>query len=373
MKPAIYILILMLCNTSALGRSRIFFKNGDVLTGIIESRSGTEVTLKTDTMGTLLIPAAQIEQINPILAQPSAPQESPVTTPPHDFTTPPEQPQTQRQTAVTQPQPGDPTQPPKKPAAKTPFFALIPIAEINKNPIIPPPKIQDSRGKWSGRAEIALSLEERSNIDNNGKKSSPQKYDLYKVHGQLGWKKSQHDLKWSSTYRYRKSEIRIIDDFFNLSQDYRNNLSDTYYAKASSLYQEDYAREIDQEFLQSAELGITWYDTKKFKLTTSAGGAYHQFDRTSNSSRGSSAGEGKFIFDQTMRWQVIDSLAFTQSLNHLGNLDNYRFIFRAGVENKLVYDLFFKLEYRLDRDTDTTYRSRGYEERRLISSLFYKF
>ena len=45
----------------------------------------------------------------------------------------------------------------------------------------------------------------------------------------------------------------------------------------------------------------------------------------------------------------------------------------AGLENKLIRDLFLRLEYRLDRDTEVFYNDRAYYDKALLTSLLYKF
>ena len=70
---------------------------------------------------------------------------------------------------------------------------------------------------------------------------------------------------------------------------------------------------------------------------------------------------------------MTDPLTLIQKYTHLGNLTNYHFIFMAGLENKLIRDLFLRLEYRLDRDTEVFYNDRAYYDKALLTSLLYKF
>jgi hypothetical protein len=198
------------------------------------------------------------------------------------------------------------------------------------------------------------------------------------VYGNVDWKSEQNKLRWDWTYRYTRDETRKQDDYLNLTQQYSHAFSKNYYATAKTMYQRDYRRQIENEYLQTAEIGINWFDASAFQFSTSAGGGYHAYDRTkqnwvTKTDETLSIEEPKFIFDQSMRWQVTDPLALIQKYTHLGNLTNYHFVFMAGLENKLIRDVFLRLEYRLDRDTEVFYDDRGYYDKALLTSLLYKF
>ncbi len=83
--------------------------------------------------------------------------------------------------------------------------------------------------------------------------------------------------------------------------------------------------------------------------------------------------EPKFIFDESLEWTLVNSLTLFQKYTHLGDLENYHFIFSSGLENKLIRDLFLRLEYRIDSDTETAYDDNGYYDKALLTSLLYKF
>ncbi len=70
---------------------------------------------------------------------------------------------------------------------------------------------------------------------------------------------------------------------------------------------------------------------------------------------------------------MINSMTLFQEYTHLGNLEKYHFVFSSGLENKLIRNIFLRLEYRLDRDTETSYDDRGYYDKALLTSLFYEF
>ncbi len=203
-----------------------------------------------------------------------------------------------------------------------------------------------------------------------------EKFETYRLYGNLDWKGERNALRWNWTYRYSEDEDKVRDDYFNVTQKYNHTFKNkNYFATAKTLYQRDYNRRIENEYLQTAELGIKWFGKgSKVQLSTSAGGGYHVYDRQ-NSARTTttSVSEPKFIFDETFRWDVINTLAITQKYTHLGNLENYHLLFSAGIENKLVKDIFLRLEYRLDKDTEVSYDDKGYYDKALLTSLLYKF
>ena len=127
---------------------------------------------------------------------------------------------------------------------------------------------------------------------------------------------------------------------------------------------------MENEFLQTAEMGINWFKRPKFQFSTSAGAGYHTYERLQNVYSDSNT---KFILDESIRWQMINSLTLFQKYTHLGNLEQYHFVFTSGLENKLIRDVFLRLEYRLDRDTEVNYNDKGYYDKALLTSLLYKF
>ena len=69
----------------------------------------------------------------------------------------------------------------------------------------------------------------------------------------------------------------------------------------------------------------------------------------------------------------VEDESIINVLESIKNQTNYHFVFIAGLENKLIRDLFLRLEYRLDRDTEVFYNDRGYYDKALLTSLLYKF
>jgi hypothetical protein len=225
--------------------------------------------------------------------------------------------------------------------------------------------------KWTGQAGLAIAMREKTDSNSNGVYRDD-KFKTYNLYGHVNWKGEKNSLNWNWTYRYSQDEIRKRDDYFNITQKYNHNLRDGYYVEAKTVYQSDYNRNIDEEYLQTAEIGRKWFQQSKFKLSTSVGGGYHQYERTL-SGETIRTSEPKFIFDESLSWQLLNSLTLFQKFTHLGDLEAYHFVFSSGLENKLIRNVFLRIEYRLDRDTDTTYDDKGYYDKALLTSLLYKF
>ena len=269
---------------------------------------------------------------------------------------------------------------------KSPAFSSVglrkkDIAEIRTNTstidkpaegtATPLPQITQDQSAWAGQAGLAIAMREKS-YSNNGGVYREEQYQTYRLYGHINWAGKKNSLRWNWNYRYSADEIRVRDDYFNLTQTYNHRLRDGYYGEAKTMYQRDYNRRIENEYLQTAELGKEWFARPKFQFSTSVGGGYHQYERNL-SGESTEISEPKFIFDESLRWQMINSLTLFQKYTHLGNLEKYHFVFSSGLENKLIRNIFLRLEYRLDRDTETAYDDRGYYDKALLTSLFYEF
>jgi len=310
----LHLLIVPIATAAAFAQDTIVFKNGDVLTGTILKQDAEHVQFKSGSFGPVTLDTADISE-----------------------------------TRIETPEPSEETAP-----AKT----TIPAPK-------PTPK---TPGKWTGQAGMAIAMREKNYSDATGIVSEEQ-FETYRLYGNLNWKGEKNELDWNWTYRYSEDEIRTRDDYLNITQKYNRSFKGAYYAEAKTVYQRDYNRRIDDEYLQTAEVGIRWIDRPpKIQFSTSAGGGYHQYKRGEISAK-----QPKFIFDESLRWKIVNSLTLFQKYTHLGDLENYHFVFTNGLENKLIRDVFLRLEYRLDRDTDTTYNDRGYYDKALLTSLLYKF
>ncbi len=257
-----------------------------------------------------------------------------------------------------------------------------PVEKTNNVPLVaskpkPPknnPKETDIKKKkqWSGQAGLAVALRESNTLRRNGDNliEKDEEFESYRVYGNVKWKGVQNKLDWNWNYRYSKTDVRKNDDFLNLTQNYQHDFTKKYFGVAKSLYQRDFRRGIENEYLQTAQLGIKWFKNPKFKFSTSIGAGYHTYERLEDVY---SDAKTKFILEESIRWQMIDSLTLFQKYSHLGDLDTFHFVFTSGLENKLIRDVFLRLEYRLDRDTEVNYDDRGYYDKALLTSLLYKF
>lgn len=330
----IHLLLLTLCATTSPAQDIVIFKNGDTLTGEILKQNDTHIHFKSKSIGLINLQANDIAEIKIEVGKIGK-----ITIP---------------SKAITKPEPKRVTQTP--PQTKAP----------------PPQTTKKKKNQWSSQAGLAIAMRESNTLRRSGSTlvEKNEEFESYRIYGNVKWKGEKNDLKWNWIYRYSRSDLRKNDDYLNLTQNYHHNFTDTYFTTAKTIYQKDYRRGIDSEYLQTAELGIKWFNSQKFKISTSAGGGYHQYARAQNNY---SSAEGKFILDESIRWQIIHSLTLFQKYTHLGGLKKYHFVFTSGLENKLVQNLFLRLEYRLDRDTDVDYDDRSYYDKALLTSLLYKF
>jgi hypothetical protein len=350
-----HFLIVAFAATTVFAQDTIVFKNGDTLSGTILKQDRLHVHFKSPAFGAVSLSTRDIREIrmkSPELGEVTMPIDAP----------PPVAKAVKKNPApVAVPPPAAPAAP--KVAAKAPVAP--------KPKPVPKPK----KKRWTGQTGLEVAMREKNTtrLSNGNIIERTESYETYRVYGHVNWKGEKNNLRWNWTYRYSKDETRVRDDFFNVTQRYNHSFpKGFYYAEAKTLYQRDYNRQIDNEYLQTAELGRKWFDRPKFSLSTSLGGGYHQFDRIVAGSAVTTQ-EPKFIIDQAIRWQMINSLTLFQKYTHLGDLEKYHFVFTAGLENKLIRDVFLRLEYRLDRDTEVRYDDKGYYDKALRTSLLYKF
>lgn len=235
------------------------------------------------------------------------------------------------------------------------------------------------KSNWSGQISVSRTSRDSNTIrQRNGNiDEKNQLIEDTRVQISTRYKKGLNQLDWSFKHRFYRLDDRKIDDQYTISQNYRRDTSgNRYFFNTRSLYQQDYRRALDYEFLQSAEAGIQFKKSKKITLSSSLGIAYHLYRRTvfsDNSTETSDVTLPKAIFNEELRWQIIDDLALIQRYRHQGDFANYQFNFSAGIENRLISKLFLKLEYKIEEDTEVAYDDRGYYNRSLLTSLTYKF
>jgi hypothetical protein len=339
------LLIASIATLTAVAEDTVVFKNGDTLTGTVSKQDAEHVFFESATLGSVKLSASDIQEVRRDPAGAAAPAG----------------PATKDTTAASASAPplADETAPP---AAKTDAAKPEPAVETKQ------PK---AASKWTGQAGLAIAMREKTDSNSNGVYRKDE-FKTYRIYGHVNWKGKKNNVKWNWTYRYSEDETRKRDDFFNVTQKYNHNLDSGYYTETKTVYQRDYNRNIDNEFLQTAEIGRKWFEHPRFKFATSVGGGYHAYERSSTSDT-MRISEPKFIFDESLEWKMISSLKLFQRYTHLGDLDQYHFVFSTGLENTLIHDLFLRLEYRLDRDTETTYDNRGFYDKALLTSLLYKF
>ena len=263
---------------------------------------------------------------------------------------------------------------------------FIGIIKIPSNQIKKQINTTKKKTPWSGQVSASVLTRDSNTLQkkyNDTVTEKSQLIDDIKLQVQTSYKKENYELKWASKYRFYRTDIlgniRIIDDLFNISQEYKYLFSEkSYYFFSRSLYQQDYRRAIDHEFLQTAEIGFDIIKERNMTFSTSIGIAYHRYLRTIVNSTNSENIDRdvelpKGVFTENFRWEIIDDLALIQQYKHQGDFSNYQFSFKAGVENKMISNLFLKLEYKIEEDTEVSYDDKGYYNRSLLASIVYKF
>lgn len=322
---------------SATAQDTVLLKNGDILSGEILKETDEHVYFRSSAFGAVSLQTKDIEEVR-------------FQTEEHgEVVSYPE-------TAETTDQTSEVAKPSEAAAPGPP----------------PQPKPEKAESKWSGQAGLAIAMRESTKHNATGT-AGTDKYETYRFYGNMGWKSRKNKLKWDWTYRYSRDEYEKQDDYLNITQHYTHDFRESYYATAKTMYQQDYRRRIEHEYLQTAEMGVKWISLPDFELSTSAGGGYHKYNRDTNNSNTSPDEEITIFFDESMRWKIINSLTLIQKYTHLGDLTDYHFVFTAGLENKLIHDVFLRMEYRLDRDTGVSDNENGYNDKALLASLLYKF
>ncbi|MEN8254664.1 MAG: DUF481 domain-containing protein, partial [Verrucomicrobiota bacterium] len=345
----------------ALAQDSIVFKNGDVLTGTILKQDAEHVQFETGSFGAVNLKTSDIAEIRPGTLEPGE------VAVPAEAVAP--EPAPEAAVSLSQLYSDLFSKEPVPQAAATPELAPAPQATPpTPAPPVAPPKAPN---KWTGQAGLAIAMREKTYSNSSGVYNE-EDFETYRLYGHINWKGEKNNLNWNWNYRYSEDETRKRDDYLNITQKFNHHFKGGYYAEAKTVYQRDYNRRIDSEYLQTAEIGKKWLQKPRFKFSTSIGGAYHQYERslTGETVRTS---EPKLIFDESIEWTLVNSLKLFQKYTHLGGMEKYHLVFTSGLENKLVRDVFLRLEYRLDRDTETTYDDRGYYDKALLTSLLYKF
>ena len=346
-----YLIFAVLAAAAAYAEDTIVFKNGDVLTGRIISQNDASVRFSSDSVGTLNLNTSDITEIR------AATTETAPATP------------SAEQTADGK----DEAEPQTYTAAELlkQMSDISPKSEPETLAVAEPKPDVQAKSQWSGQAGLAIAMREKTDLNSTGV-SKVDKFETYRLYGNVDWAGERNSLRWNWTYRYSEDETRKRDDFLNLTQRFNRNFSSGFFTEAKTVYQKDYNRNIDNEFLQTAEIGRKWFQESRVRISTSAGGGYHVYERTIPG-EGARIDEPKFIFDESLEWDVVSTLTLFQKYTHLGNLDEYHFLFSFGLENKLIKELFLRLEYRIDRDTDIAYDGKGYTDKAFLTSLLYKF
>ena len=154
---------------------------------------------------------------------------------------------------------------------------FVGIIKIPSNQIKKQINTTKKKTPWSGQISASVLTRDSNTLQkkyNDTVTEKSQLIDDIKLQAQTSYKKENYELKWASKYRFYRTDIlgniRIIDDLFNISQEYKFLFSEkSYYFFSRSLYQQDYRRAIDHEFLQTAEIGFDIIKERNMIFSTS--------------------------------------------------------------------------------------------------------
>jgi len=309
--------------STGLAEDTIVFKNGDILTGTILKEHADHIYVRSVAFGSVSLRRSDIAEIRP-------------------------------QTDLLEPS--------DKPS----------VSEKVAKAKQPEPK---EKKQWAGKTGLSFAMRQKTTSQNGT--DIQDEFETYRLYGNLNWTGKRNDLRWDWLYRYSRDEDETRDDYFSLSQNYKFSFkSDIFFIKAKSVYQRDYNRLIENEYLQTADFGVKWFKKdSKLQISTALGAGYHIYERYSDQTRTNldSYSEPKINFDENLSWKLINSLTLIQKYTHLGDLSDYHFKFSAGLENKLINQLFVRVEYKLDHDNNFNKDNRVFIDKALLTSLFYQF
>lgn len=263
--------------------------------------------------------------------------------------------------------------------------SLIGLLKIPENQIKIPTKnsiIQKKISPWSGQISASILNRDSNTLQKKSDGSVQEKdqiIDNSKIQLQINYKQNFNEFKWIAKYKFYKTDIRKIDDQSTLIQEYKRVFTGKkYFLLIRSMYQQDYRRAIDHEYLQTFEIGTDWIKNDNIRFSTSLGPAYHRYFRTAIDSTTTENIDRdvelpKVVFTENFRWELIDDLAIIQQYRHQGDLSNYQILLSIGIENRLISNTFLKLEYKVEEDTEVSYDDRAYYNRSLLASIIYKF
>lgn len=315
--PALFCMVV-----SGVAQDTIVFNNGDTLSGNIIEQNDEQISFISSALGTVTLPTTTIAEIRLHLEDLGE-----VTVPAEAIQPPPPAPA---------PLPA-PTPPPKTPS------------------------------KWSGQAGLTIYMQTIQHGE-----AIAQDHEVYETNGHLKRDNPKNSLRWDWTYIHKEDQFRTYQNEIQLLQTYNHHLRDGYYAEAKTAYRRRIS--VQNEFLQTAELGKKWFDKPKFKLSTSIGGGYNQYEINGDSTK-----HPNLIIDEKMRWQVSNSLTLIQEFLHMrtftrdGETEKSDTNFVGGLENKLVFNLFLRLEYRRVQNIIAKSSAGNKYEEKLLSSLIYRF
>lgn len=321
---------LIMCLTATalfpvFGNTVVVLSNGDRLKGAVVREEGATIHFRSDVLGELTLKKNQVKQII-------------------------------------------------RPAAQNAPAPAKPAAEKAPAPKPPPAKAAKAAPKkpkrWSGNVGVALNTQhaEYERRTGAGLRRQERDTDYLRLTARVGWDRDEHHLDWNVSYVYSLLNERKNNDLYSLSQQYRYDLTDRWFGQSETSYEHDYLRVLSAELEQFTGIGWVAVTEPTFNLELVPGVSYYYRDQADERTEGVVPG-----FQQNLTSKVSKQLTLFQGFNYSGFSDQYYYAFNAGLDNRLVKNLFLRLEYKYEVDAYVDEGNDPFIQRQLISSIHYRF
>lgn len=298
------------------------FNNGDKLSGVLVSADEQNVVIQHPTLGNLEIPRNSLVSI------------------PGVDTTPSEAAPT---TGVL---PGTLTATTEVDAPLIPQKEVLPFWHVPEN--------------WDGKFSVGTSWQ-----SGRSKKSS---VDL---RAELTVKKEVSEFQYTGFYRYEKTNSNVSSDRWGLGFRYRYDLGPNRFIQATTSYESDRIKKMDNHLLQTLGYGFRLVDSETFHINLVPGIAVEYIDQRGTKSN------TNFLLNiyQDMHWEINERFALKQSFNFFINpseTDEHRFLFKSGIIGSITETIKMDISYEYEYDNSVV-RPISKGDSRLISAIVLAF
>ncbi|WP_052880765.1 DUF481 domain-containing protein [Kiritimatiella glycovorans] len=236
-----------------------------------------------------------------------------------------------------------------------------------------PEKKFEWRKYFSGRLGGGYTLRDSDYEQRQGASSNVRRIkredEIFRLYGNVDFDYKNEHLKWDLNYRYMEQDDLRRIDFLELSQLYRHDVGKKWFLQEETSYHRDFQRLVDREIWQTVGIGYRFLDQPRFKLLVAIGPAYQNLEQEDVGS----TERMLFAVDQNLDWRTEkNQLRFFEQLEVRANSDRRLITARAGVDNRMVQNLFLRLEYRYDYDSIVNLED-PFLRKMLITSVNYRF